>query len=95
MATLTTKARKAIPSSRFALSGRRYPIENRRHAADAKARATQEVAAGKLSSANAATIRRKANRVLGERGARSTGRYPVTVHKSPSCGTHCSRKGIQ
>ena len=95
MATLTAKARKKIPSSKFALSGRRYPIENRRHAADAKARATEEVAAGKLSSADAATVRRKANRVLGESGARASGRYPVSMHKSRSCGTHCSRKGIQ
>jgi len=66
MAKLTAAARKAIPASKFALPGGRYPIENRSHAANAKARATQQVAKGGLSSAQAATIRRKANAVLGK-----------------------------
>lgn len=38
---LTTKARKAIPSKDFALPGGRYPIEDRSHAANAKARVSQ------------------------------------------------------
>lgn len=41
MAKLTTKARKAIATSSFALPGRRYPIEDRAHAANAKARVSQ------------------------------------------------------
>ncbi len=41
MAKLTSGARKAIPSSSFALPGRRYPIEDRSHAANAKARVSQ------------------------------------------------------
>lgn len=32
MAKLTAKTRAAIPSKEFALSGRRYPIENASHA---------------------------------------------------------------
>lgn len=44
MAKLTTKARKAIPSQEFALPGRRYPIEDRAHAANAKARVDAAVA---------------------------------------------------
>ena len=35
---LTTKERNALPDSDFALSGRRYPIENESHARDALSR---------------------------------------------------------
>lgn len=41
MAKLTTKARKAIPGSEFALPGRRYPIEDKSHAANARASVSQ------------------------------------------------------
>ena len=41
MAVLTTKARTAIPTSEFALPGRRYPIEDRAHADNALARVSQ------------------------------------------------------
>jgi hypothetical protein len=40
MAKLTTKARKAIPTSSFAGPGRSYPIENISHARNALARAS-------------------------------------------------------
>ncbi len=63
---LTAAARKNIPVSKFALPGeRKYPIPDKAHAANAKARATQQVAKGNLSPASAAKIRRKANAVLG------------------------------
>jgi hypothetical protein len=70
MAKLTAKARKNIKPSKFALPGKngkpgKYPVEDRRHAADAKARATQMVAKGKLSPSDAAKIRHKADAVLG------------------------------
>ncbi len=41
-------------------------MPDRSHAANAKARATQGVKAGRISSATAAKIRAKANRILGE-----------------------------
>jgi len=41
MATLTTKGRKRIKSSNFALPGRRYPIHDRSHAVAALARVAQ------------------------------------------------------
>lgn len=41
MAKLTAKARKAIPTKSFALPGRRYPIEDRSHAANALSRVSQ------------------------------------------------------
>lgn len=65
--TLSTGARKAIPTSEFGLPGKRkYPMPDKSHAANAKARATQQVEAGHLSTSAAAKIRAKANRILGK-----------------------------
>lgn len=65
---LDVTERKAIPKSEFGLPGsRKYPMPNRAHAANAKARATQMVDKGKLSPAMASRIRAKANRMLGEK----------------------------
>lgn len=64
MAKLTAAARKAIPTSKFAGPDRSYPVQDRAHAANAKARATQMVNAGKLSPSTAAKIRSKANAML-------------------------------
>jgi len=69
MAKLTAKKRKALPASTFAGPNRSYPIPDKAHAANAKARATQMVNAGKLSPSAAAKIKAKANRKLGKRGA--------------------------
>jgi hypothetical protein len=67
MAKLTAAARRAIPSSQFGEpKQRKYPMPDPSHAANAKARATQAVKAGRISSATAAKIRAKANRILGE-----------------------------
>lgn len=41
MAVLTTKSRNAIPTQEFALPGRRYPIHDKAHAANALARVSQ------------------------------------------------------
>lgn len=66
MAELTEKRRSKIPSSKFGMPGsRKYPMPDKAHAANAKARATQQVKKGNLSSSSAATIRAKANKVLG------------------------------
>ena len=66
MAKLTSKARKSLPASSFAGPGRSYPIPDKAHAANAKARAAQEVKAGKLSPSAKAKIDAKANKVLGK-----------------------------
>jgi len=69
MSTLTTKARKAIPKSEFGLPGKRaYPMPDKSHAANAKARATQAVKAGRMSESTKAKIDAKANKVLGTKG---------------------------
>ena len=41
MAKLTTQERKALPKADFALSGGRYPIEDKSHARNALARVAQ------------------------------------------------------
>lgn len=67
MAMLKAAQRNKIPSSEFGLPGsRKYPMPDRSHAQNAKARATQMVAKGKLSPESAAKIRAKANRILGK-----------------------------
>lgn len=67
MAELTTRARKAIPTSKFALPDeRRFPIHDKAHARNALARAAQGVKAGTLSTADAAKVRAAANKVLGK-----------------------------
>lgn len=67
MAELKSKARNKLKSSTFGLPGeRKYPMPDRSHAANAKARATQMVDKGKLSPASAAKIRRKADAILGK-----------------------------
>jgi len=67
MGLLTTKRRKSLPTQDFGLPGsRKYPMPDASHAANAKARATQQVKAGNLSPASAQKIRAKANRILGK-----------------------------
>ena len=64
MAKLTTKRRDALKGSQFAGPDRSYPVNDKSHAANAKARATQMVKKGKLSEGEAEKIKAKANRVL-------------------------------
>jgi len=67
MGLLTVRKRSALPKQDFGLPGqRKYPLNDRAHAADAKARATQQVKAGNLSAGSAAKIEAKANRILGK-----------------------------
>ncbi len=66
MSKLTTKARKALPKSDFAGPGRSYPVEDKSHARNAKARASQMEKAGKLSMSAKSKIDAKANKVLGK-----------------------------
>ena len=65
MAVLSTATRKHLRPSEFGLPGsRKYPMPDRAHAANAKARATQQAESGHLSEAAHARIRAKANRIL-------------------------------
>ncbi len=68
MAKLTTKARKKLPPKDFGEPGKRaYPMPDKGHAANAKARASQAVNAGRMSQATEAKIDAKADRKLGKR----------------------------
>jgi hypothetical protein len=67
LAKLTTKARKKIPGKSFAGPGRSYPIEDRAHAIDAKARAKQQFNKGRMRKSELASIDAKANKKLAEK----------------------------
>jgi hypothetical protein len=65
MAELNTDARKKIPKSKFAEPDKRkYPIEDKAHARNAKARASQAQNAGRISKAEETRIDKKADAVL-------------------------------
>lgn len=65
MAKLTAADRKKLPKSEFGLPGKKaYPMPDKAHAANAKARATQQVDKGKLSKSAKAKIDAKANKIL-------------------------------
>lgn len=64
MAKLTAARRKRLPKAAFAGPDRSYPVPDRSHAANAKARASQAVRAGRMSPAAKAKIDAKADRVL-------------------------------
>ena len=65
MAKLTSKSRNSLATSEFGMpAARKYPMPDKSHAANAKARATQMVDAGKLSPSSKAKIVAKANKIL-------------------------------
>jgi len=66
MAKLDAAKRKKLPASDFAGPDRSYPVEDRRHAANAKSRAKQMLNRGRLSQEQYDKIVAKANRKLGE-----------------------------
>jgi hypothetical protein len=62
---MKAKQRNALPISKFGEPElRKYPLPDRAHAANAKARATQQVKKGNLSPSEAAKITAKADKVL-------------------------------
>ena len=66
MSKLSSSQRNSLPASSFAGPGRSYPVEDKSHAANAKARASEEEKKGKLSAGAEAKIDAKADKVLGE-----------------------------
>lgn len=67
MARITSKKRRSLPKSAFGLPGRRgYPVDTPRRAANAKARAKQQLNKGNLSRSSYNKIVAKANRKLGK-----------------------------
>ncbi len=65
MARLKAKRRNKLPKSKFALPGsRKYPVDTKKRAANAKGRATQQYKKGRISKSTKNKIHAKANRVL-------------------------------
>lgn len=62
MSKLTTKERNALPDSAFAGPNRSYPVEDKAHQTNAKARVSQAVKRGRMTSEQAARIRSKINK---------------------------------
>jgi hypothetical protein len=62
---MKAKQRNALPPSKFGEPElRKYPMPDRAHAANAKARATQQLKKGNLSASEAAKITARADKVL-------------------------------
>jgi hypothetical protein len=67
MAELKAKARNKLPKSEFGMPGeRKYPMPDKSHARNAKARASEMANKGKISESTKASIDRKADKVLGK-----------------------------
>ena len=67
MAELTTKKRNSEPKSDFGLPDeRKYPMPDKSHARNAKARAAQQEKKGNLSAADEKKVDQKADKILGK-----------------------------
>jgi hypothetical protein len=65
MAELTEKKRDSLKSSQYGLpEERKYPIPDKSHARNAKARASQQEEKGTITASKKAKIDRKADRML-------------------------------
>jgi hypothetical protein len=65
MAELSTRKRNAEPKSEFGLPDeRKYPMPDKSHARNAKARASQQEKKGNLTAAEKKKIDRKADKIL-------------------------------
>ncbi|HEX5466107.1 MAG TPA: DUF6582 domain-containing protein [Candidatus Limnocylindrales bacterium] len=65
MPELSTKKRESLPDSAFGLPDeRKYPMPDKSHARNAKARASQQEEAGDLTEREKRKIDRKADKVL-------------------------------
>jgi hypothetical protein len=65
MADLSTKKRNSLSKSQFGLPDeRKYPMPDKAHARNAKARAAQQEEKGNLTAAEERKIDRKADRIL-------------------------------
>lgn len=82
MAELTTAKRKRLHSKTFGLPGeKKYPMPDKSHAQNAKARASQQLNTGNLSYPEYKEIIKKANKKLKEFGAKSISKLKLTNKK--------------
>ena len=67
MANMTEKKRDSLKESQFGLpEERKYPMPDKAHARNAKARASQQLHDGNLTKSEKTKIDRKADRILGK-----------------------------
>ncbi|MCJ2054526.1 DUF6582 domain-containing protein [Methylobacterium sp. J-070] len=67
MSKLEPEEREDLSKSKFALPDeRKYPVEDKAHARNAKARAAQQEKAGNLSASDRKKVDVKADKVLGK-----------------------------
>jgi hypothetical protein len=67
MARLRAKKRRKLKKGQFGLPGKRkYPMHDKAHASNAKARATQQYKKGRISKSTRDKIHAKANKKLGK-----------------------------
>ena len=79
MAKLTTKARNKIPSEEFGMpKEKKYPMPDKNHARNAKARASQMVNESKISKGEEVKIDKKADKILGKKD-----KSPMKESKKP------------
>lgn len=72
MTKLTTQSRKNLKKSEFALpESRKYPVDTRARAANAKSRATQMEERGVISKNTENKIDAKANKVLNKKRSKA------------------------
>jgi hypothetical protein len=65
MATLSEKKRDKLPDAKFGLpEEHKYPMPDKSHARNAKARASQQKKQGNLTASEKAKIDRKVDRIL-------------------------------
>jgi hypothetical protein len=65
MAELSTRKRNSLKPSQFGLPDeKKYPMPDKAHARNAKARASQQQNEGRITAAEEAKIDRKADRIL-------------------------------
>ncbi|MCJ2014178.1 DUF6582 domain-containing protein [Methylobacterium sp. J-076] len=65
MTKLTSEDREDIPKGKYALpEERKYPVEDKAHARNAKSRAAQQEKAGNLSTADRKRVDAKADEIL-------------------------------
>ncbi len=93
MAKLTTAKRKKLKTSTFGMPGeRKYPMPDRSHAVNAKARAQQQFNKGNLSKSSLSTIDAKANKVLGK--TKKKNNNPTNKSKSRNKGLDVADRAI-
>lgn len=82
MSELKAKRRNALPAKDFGLTEqRKFPVEDKAHARNAKARAAEEYNAGHLSKASEEHIDRKADRKLHGAGENISHKMLKTLRK--------------